>query len=117
MNKFVIQKHTKAGDIHWDLMLESGNALQTWRLDSPPKKLKNQITTAIKIFDHPLKFLTYEGPVNNGQGKVEIADSGNYEIAKRSETKMEFDLRGKIVTGNFILELTAKDNWQLFMKD
>ena len=117
MNKFVIQKHTKADDIHWDLMLQFGGVLQTWRLDRPPQELQNQVTPAIKIFDHPLKFLTYEGTVNNGQGNVEIADSGACHVTKSSERKIEFELRGGILTGNFILELTGEDNWKLFMKD
>ena len=113
MSKFVIQKHIKADDTHWDLMLQAGSVLQTWRLDRPPKKLQGQTITAIKIFDHPLKFLTYEGTVNDGQGQVEIADSGTCHIIKRSETKIEFELHGKILKGNFILELVADNGWQL----
>lgn len=116
MNKFVIQKHTKAGDVHWDLMLQAGSVLQTWRLNSPPQELQNQITTSIKIFDHPLKFLTYEGSVNNGLGQVEIVDSGTYHLIKNTETKMDFKIHGEILSGNFILELTAENNWRLFVK-
>ena len=113
MNKFVIQKHTKADDVHWDLMLQTGDILQTWRLDSPPQELQNQVTTAIKIFDHPLKFLTYEGAVNDRKGQVEIADHGTYQLIHNGETKIEFELQGKILKGNFILELVVDNDWQL----
>jgi len=112
MNKFVIQKHTRDDDVHWDLMLQAGSVLQTWRLDSPPGKLQNQITTATKIFDHSLKFLTYEGTVNDGLGQVEIADQGTYQLTHSSETKMEFELHGKILQGHFILKLVDDNNWQ-----
>ena len=71
--KFVIQEHTTADSAHWDLMLESGDILQTWRLSKNPDEIVNQSAEAVKIFDHPLKFLTYEGPVNKGKGHARPA--------------------------------------------
>jgi len=110
--KFVIQKHIKAGSAHWDLMFEAGSVLQTYRLDLPPEKLSPQANTAIKIFDHPLKFLTYQGSVNKGLGTVEIADSGIYTPLTANSIQQELLLQGKILKGKFRLILIEKDKWE-----
>lgn len=114
--KFVIQEHTKAGEIHWDLMLEKTDALETYRLNIPPEQLADGKTAlAEKIFDHDLKFLTYEGPVNKGQGKVKITDSGVYEIFCISENKTEINFSGKILKGRFSLVTIEQNKFQLIM--
>jgi hypothetical protein len=76
--KFVIQQHTTPDGVHWDLMLKKDDCLWTWRLNVPPNQIKDQSITAERIADHPLQFLTYEGPVQNGTGNVKIADKGTY---------------------------------------
>ena len=49
MNRaFVIQKHTEAQEVHWDLMFEAGTVLETYRLPLPPEKLLRQTTTVVK---------------------------------------------------------------------
>ena len=101
VRKFVIQKHSKAGEVHWDLMLQAGQVLQTYRLQLPPEQLRRDGCTATRILDHPLKFLSYEGSVNNGQGSVELVDSGTYEVLSRDEGKIELLLHGRY---NFTLK-------------
>ena len=93
-------------------MLEVGNELETFRLPMPPEKIANKPVEAIKIFDHPLKFLTYEGSVNKGQGSVKIADSGTYKILNKTDARMDFQFDGKILKGNFTLTLIEKDRWE-----
>ena len=111
-NQFVIQKHTKSGDAHWDLMVQNGDFLQTWRLDKNPKQLLNTQTKAEKIFDHPLKFLTYEGKVNEGRGSVKIADKGVCKITAQSDDKIEMELAGAILKGEFVLTHITETSWQ-----
>lgn len=110
--KFVIQEHTTAASIHWDLMLESGDHLQTWRLENNPEEIPSHSTKAVKIFDHPLKFLTYEGPVNKGKGHVQIADVGTYEITRQTDNQIEINLTGRILKGKFSLIRLKDDRWQ-----
>lgn len=110
--KFVIQQHTTGSAVHWDFMLEIGKSLQTYRIDKAPQELAQTPANAVKIFDHPLKFLTYEGPVNKGRGSVRIADSGSYEIVHQSDDQLELDLIGKILKGKFTLSHVEGDNWQ-----
>jgi hypothetical protein len=110
--KFVIQQHTKGPDVHWDFMLQISDSLQTWRLDKAPQELIQTHANAVKIFDHPLKFLAYEGPVNKGRGSVRIADFGTYEILNQSNDLLELDLGGKILKGKFSFSCVEGDNWQ-----
>ncbi|MHC4104080.1 MAG: DNA polymerase ligase N-terminal domain-containing protein [Planctomycetota bacterium] len=111
--KFVIQKHSSPGDVHWDLMLEAGQVLETYRLALPPEQLLNQTTTAIRIADHPVKFLTYEGTVNKGAGTVEIAETGTYQVLSDNEGLRELQLDGKILKGKFTFIHIDAENWQL----
>jgi hypothetical protein len=110
--KFVIQQHTTGSDVHWDFMLEIADSLQTYRLDKPTQQLLQNPAKAVKIFDHPLKFLTYQGPVNKGQGNVQIAESGTYEITQQAHNRIELALNGKILKGKFILSHIKGDDWQ-----
>jgi hypothetical protein len=110
--RFVIQKHTKGKNTHWDLMLERGSILQTYRLDKAPNEALHLAVNAIKIFDHPLKFLTYQGPVNKGRGDVRITESGTYKIVHQAHNQIELDLSGKILKGKFTLTHIEGDNWQ-----
>jgi hypothetical protein len=92
-------------------MLESGGILLTWRLDKNPREI-NSSTEAVKIFDHPLRFLTYEGPVNKGKGRVQIADAGTYKIMNENHERIELDLTGQILKGKFSLTRLKDDRWQ-----
>ena len=110
--KFVIQEHSEAGKVHWDLMLEAGFSLKTYLLELPPEKPPYQNTTATKIFDNPLKFLTYEGSVNDGRGNVKIADAGTYHTLCEGENCWELQLDGSILKGKFILTHLEGDKWE-----
>ena len=109
--KFVIQEHTNTGGIHWDFMLESGDNLQTYRLENSPKDMLIKDTIGEKIFDHQLKFLTYQGPVNNGIGSVKIAESGTYRIISKNKKQIELDLKGRVLDGNCTLIQTEDRKW------
>jgi bifunctional non-homologous end joining protein LigD len=97
---------------HWDLMLEADGVLLTYRLDLPPKQLLGRQTTATKIFDHPLKFLTYQGSVNKGLGMVQIADSGTYRILDQNSRLLLLDLDGQILAGQFRLIHIDGNKWE-----
>ena len=113
VKRFVVQKHTRAEEVHWDLMLETAEALlETYRLEVPPEKLSQKTTTAVKTFNHPPKFLTYEGSVNKGKGSVEIADSGTYQPLSKNANGQQFQLEGKILKGKFVLHHIEGDKWE-----
>ncbi len=113
--RFVIQEHTKPDDLHWDLMLECGDILQTYRLGNPPEEILISPAAAEKISDHPMRFLTYEGLVNDGKGNVKIADSGTYQETESTESSIKLKLDGKILTGKFLLSHIKENLWQFEM--
>ena len=113
--RFVIQEHSKPDDLHWDLMLECGDILQTYRLSKPPEEILVSPAAAEKIFDHPMRFLTYEGPVNDGKGNVKIADFGTYQETQSNESCIKLKLEGKILKGNFLLSHINENLWQFEM--
>jgi bifunctional non-homologous end joining protein LigD len=101
--KFVVQRHERQGEpMHWDLMLESRDILETYGVNRPPEEWGKEPIEAVKIFDHPLKFLTYEGSVNKGKGSVTIADAGTYRLLTQNENRLTLELSGTILKGEFI---------------
>jgi len=111
-NRFVIQEHTTPDGVHWDFMLEQGDGLKTFRLEQPPQAVLDHAVRATRIFDHPLRFLMYEGPVQKGTGKVRIVDRGTCEQSG-GEDVIAFDLRGEVLRGGFTLTRVEGATWQL----
>jgi hypothetical protein len=112
--KFVVQKHQREPQpAHWDLMLESGGILETYRLALPPEKWAKEVMEAVKIFDHPLKFITYEGPVNKGKGRVDIADYGTYRLIDMDKTQRKILFEGKLFRGEYLFCLIKDDRWEM----
>lgn len=111
--RFVIQKHTTAAEVHWDIMFESGNTLKTYRLDKSPKDILQLSANAVKIFNHSLKFLTYQGPVSKGQGNVRIVETGTYQMLQDKHDRIQLGLNGQILKGKFVLTQIKDDNWLL----
>ncbi len=112
--QFVIQQHTTPDGIHWDMMLEMDDCLWTWRLNTPPAEIENKPVGAERIFDHPKRFLTYEGKIQNGTGQVEIADRGFYRITEQTDISLTINFAGQILAGTFgLCRLDKKDRWEL----
>lgn len=109
--RFVIHEHSTADGTHWDLMLETENVLETFRLDINPHQIIQSCANAEKIHDHPLKFLTYQGPVQNGKASVKIIDSGTYTILHQTNEKIEMYFAGQILSSRFTLTLLSNDRW------
>lgn len=105
MPKFVILEHERKGEeTHWDLMLEVGDALKTFRLDSPPESITERVAAATPIFDHERRFLTYEGPVNQGKGSVRRVDVGRYETHSQGSVHWKLTLWGETLSGEYELK-------------
>ena len=111
--RFVIQKQVRQRDVHWDFMIEQDGSLHTWRINTAPDKLSQQPVHAERIQDHQLRFLTYEGPVNNGKATVQIADAGTYRIVENDKGNITLDMDGRILQGKFSLEIIDNKNWQI----
>jgi hypothetical protein len=104
--KFVIQQHTTPDGVHWDLMLEMDDCLWTWRLAVPPDEIGNEPVRAERIHDHSLRFLTYEGPVQNDTGDISIADKGIYTLFEQANKALMLEIQGNILRGSYTLSKT-----------
>lgn len=99
--KFVIHLHETV-ESHYDLMVERGDALVTWRIPRRefPSFLSGSEIPAERIQDHRKMYLTYEGPVSCERGRVACYDSGEYSELCWNEKNIEIFLRGAIIFGN-----------------
>ncbi len=112
-NAFVIQQHTTPQGVHWDLMLQMGDVLWTWRMTVSPEQIDVINLPIERIFDHPLRFLWYEGPVQNKTGQVKIADKGDLRLISEDADTLCVYLQGKILQGKFTLTRQSENLWML----
>ena len=101
MPRFVVLTHDHPFP-HWDLMLERGDCLRTWRLVRPPDTATLVETEALG--DHRLAYLDYEGPVSGGRGTVERWDHGTYEAVESTDNRVVVRLAGRKLDGLATLE-------------
>lgn len=85
MPRFVILRHDHPM-LHWDLMLEEGDVLATWRLPARPEGACTM--RAVKLGNHRLHYLDYEGPVSGGRGHVVRWDRGEYQRADTGRLRL-----------------------------
>ena len=104
--RFTISHHTgsKDGD-HYDLMLEHGDTLKTWRLANTAF-LVSQVARQIK--DHRKTYLDYEGEVSGDRGKVKIWDTGTYTIDEWKDDRIQVALVGRTLKTRLNLTLGPK---------
>jgi hypothetical protein len=100
--RFVILEHDHP-ILHWDLMLEAGDALHTWRLAEEP--VQERAIEATALADHRAMYLDYEGPVSGNRGTVRRWDAGEFaEDAESSPSKRVLFLQGVRVQGRVRIE-------------
>jgi hypothetical protein len=109
MPRFVVLKHDHP-TLHWDLMLEHGALLRTWRLAAVPADGLSIVATALG--DHRLAYLDYEGPVSGNRGQVTRWDRGEYEASDWQDDKIVVRLAGARLTGNATLRQESGDEWR-----
>lgn len=91
MPRFVVLQHDWP-QLHWDLMLENGANLRTWRLAEAPRP-GNSIAL-VRLPPHRSIHLDYEGPVSGNRGTVRRVLSGSYHPvpSPANEAWFEFEL-------------------------
>jgi hypothetical protein len=108
MPRYVILEHDHPHR-HWDLMLEAGPVLKTWRLAAPPAP--GEVVRAEPTFDHRLLYLDYEGPISAGRGTVVRWDHGTF-AGELAEGVVTADLRGQRLVGTLRLEARGEGVWE-----
>jgi bifunctional non-homologous end joining protein LigD len=110
MPRFVVQKHW-ARSLHYDFRLEVDGRLVSWAVPKGPSKDPKIRRLAIRVPDHPLDHVDFEGARPQGErgvGAVMVWDLGNYEPLRPAGVSPEqwldqdffkFILRGKKLRG------------------
>jgi|ERR1043165_1934250 hypothetical protein len=111
MPRFVILEHDHP-HLHWDLMLEAGEVLQTWRLAQPPEE-PACVIEAEALGDHRQMYLDYEGPVSGNRGTVRRWDVGSYTIEPDSSADVRnLSFEGTRLRGRVFLERLDANRWR-----
>lgn len=76
MPRYVILRHDWPAP-HFDLLLEVGEVLKSWRLHGEPRPGVTVVATPAP--DHRKHYLDYEGQVGGGRGTVTRHAAGRYE--------------------------------------
>lgn len=118
--RYVIQRH-QARNLHYDLRLERGGVLKSWAVPKEPPTQPGAKRLAMQVDDHELGYADFEGEIPEGSygaGKVEIWDSGDYDVLEEDEKKLVIDIHGKRLKGGYVLLRFPKggENAWLFFK-
>lgn len=103
--RYVVQHHTGGGGRdHFDLMLQRGDVLWTWQLETMPGSgSAGRPPEAVRIADHRLAYLTYEGPISGSRGRCRIVDSGQVRWLAVDADRVVVELSGGALAGRFDL--------------
>ncbi len=109
MPRFVVLEHDHPM-LHWDLMLECGEILRTWRLPEPPRA--GAAIAATATFDHRLVYLDYEGPISGGRGRVVRRETGTFTWLVQTGEQVAVRLDGEHLHGVLRLEQISGESWR-----
>jgi len=117
ISPYVVLHHvvrSRGTESHFDWMFQSGGVLLTWATISHLSTDLPGDTDAVRLPDHRLEYLDYQGDVSRDRGHVTRVERGLYRIIEKSphrfEIKVTGDREGKLV---FVLET---ESWLLRFK-
>jgi hypothetical protein len=105
MPRFVVLRHDHLA-LHWDLMLEAGAVLRTWRL-AAPLSLQGGTVASTVSFDHRLAYLDYEGPISGGRGAVVREEHGTFTVLQEEQGELTVRMEGQHLRGILVVTATA----------
>ncbi|MCZ6699701.1 MAG: hypothetical protein O7D94_12280, partial [Planctomycetota bacterium] len=113
--RFVILRHVLPNDTHFDLMIEAGERLATWRCPNEPETAGGDGMHCEKIGEHRQIYLDYEGPVSGHRGNVYRHDRGSCSIKVQSDVAWELTFHGRRLKGRYALTRLDPDrqSWSL----
>lgn len=126
-NAFVVQKHW-ARQLHYDFRLQVHDRLASWAVPKGPTLDPSVRRLAVRVEDHPLDYLLFEGVLPEGEygaGRVIVWDYGSYELvgpgspdirAELEAGEIRFVLRGKKLGGRWSMIRTktpmeGRESW------
>ena len=113
--RYVIQRHEREPDPHFDIMLERGDALKTF--SSPELPRSGPPIEVHALPDHRLDYLEYEGEISGGRGSCSIRDRGTYLVSIWGDDRIVVHLEGGILRGTISLDRIDGERWGLCFED
>jgi len=128
--RFVVQLH-RARRLHYDLRFEIGGVLVSWAVPKGPTLDPGIRHAAIRVEDHPIEYLDFEGIIPSGQygaGVVIVWDNGTWQphgtgdpAAAVAAGELHADvhghkLRGRLVLVRFEHDRSGTQDWLLMHK-
>ncbi len=115
MFRFAVLEHDSPRGLHWDFLLETGEALSTWALAQAPDTAGP--IDAESLADHRLDYLDYEGPVSGGRGAVVRWDAGTYQFVRQTDRELVVSLEGERLCGTATLSRVGDEarRWRFAM--
>ena len=106
-NRFVIQRHMARRE-HYDFSLQLDDALISWAIPKKPVHDPEIKRLAIKVEDHPLDYIHFEGNIpkgNYGAGTVMVWDLGYYYLDDKRIFPSAREMKKRIAKGSLKLYL------------
>ena len=122
-SNFVIHDHysTGAARHHYDIRLEKACVLKSWASKNFTNAVENPgvKVLAIQVQDHNLEYFDFKGIIKNGYGagRVEIWDTGLYELIRWTNNYIIVNFKGTKMNGIFVFIRVGKHSWLLFRKN
>ncbi|MGI8494014.1 MAG: DNA polymerase ligase N-terminal domain-containing protein [Pyrinomonadaceae bacterium] len=122
--RFVVHEH-HASHLHFDFRLEIDGVLKSWAVPKGVSMNPAEKRLAIAVPDHAVSYINFEGTIRDGSygaGKVFIWDKGEFETTDKvsenlSKGKLEFEIFGKKLRGNFtLIKMKARSKQWLLIK-
>jgi hypothetical protein len=112
---FVVLQHADSEGLHFDLMIDMGPSLATWKCPQPPDQTAGSGLNCLRLKDHRRLYLDYEGPISDGRGSVQRYDQGVCMIHERAPRRWEVTFAGQRLVGRFALLASSGegDEWCL----
>lgn len=113
----VLLRHETVDGCHYDWLLERPDrpegALWTARATSPTWCWLAALTWDLQVIaDHRRDYLTREGPLSGGRGRVRRVDAGVVTVQDWSAERIAFDLAMRHCRGTVELIHIAGDRWR-----
>ena len=91
---FAVLHHIAIPEPHFDLLVQLPGAalLLTWRIFTPPTDWPTHPPTATRMQDHRPLYMTYEGPISNGRGRVARVAAGTARLLAHNPNNMTLEL-------------------------
>jgi DNA polymerase Ligase (LigD) len=117
--RFVVLRHVRRDDVHFDLMIQQGGALATWKSTVAPEAAQSEAVACERLADHRLTYLEYEGPISGDRGHVTRIDQGACSVEVWDEDRVDVVFRGMRMIGRYRICKTQDDDqsWSLMRLD